>query len=292
MGGGGEECQEDPSGRGFASELIRSWEGEVNFPGMGNCPDGAKGCLVETRVGAVRGGRSSKGKVINIREIQTVGEGNMQGRKINSKQEGRNRGTLWGADRNRREDPRVALQEETAGPACEEGLDPSHKVVGDALGAEGLTENVSIHIVEPSFDVQKERGDLAGWALVGADCVDKSRTCVERGEGGERATLVGIKETHIAGHRRESPSGNSLKDFVNRLEEDDDSERGWGVVRGFAGFVKYHTVCHLEGGGEVAEAKQGSKERREHGGGDVVHSLPDRVGDRVGAMGRRGGAGS
>ena len=42
----------------------------------------------------------------------------------------------------------------------------------------------------------------------------------------------------------------------------------------------------------MAEAKQVSEERREHGGSDAVHCLPDRVGDRVGARGRRGGAGS
>ena len=109
--------------------------------------------------------------------------------------------------------------------------------MGDAFRAEGLTEDVGIHIVEPYLDVQEKRGDLAVWALERADCVDKSRAGIKRGEGGERATLVGIKETHIAGHRRESGSGNSFKDFGDCLEEDDDPERGWGVVRGFTGFV-------------------------------------------------------
>ena len=161
----------------------------------------------------------------------------MQGRNINNKQQGRNGGTLWGADGNRREDPGGTLEEETAGPAREEGLYPSHKIVGDALGAEGLAEDVGIHIVEPSLDVQEERGDLAGWALEGADCVDKSGACIKRGEGGERAILVGIEETYVAGHCREPGSGNSLKDFGDSLEEDDDSEQEWGIVRGFTGFV-------------------------------------------------------
>ena len=40
--------------------------GEVDFPGMGNCPDAAKGGLEGAGVGAVRGGRSSQGKIINI----------------------------------------------------------------------------------------------------------------------------------------------------------------------------------------------------------------------------------
>ena len=84
---------------------------------MGNCPDGAKGSLEEARVGAVRTKGSSKSKVINIRENQAVGEGNMQRSDINNKQQGRNGGTLWGADGNRREDPRGTLEEETAGSA-------------------------------------------------------------------------------------------------------------------------------------------------------------------------------
>ena len=109
--------------------------------------------------------------------------------------------------------------------------------MGDAFRAEGLTEDVGIHIVEPSFDVQEEGGDLTGWALEGADCVDQSGACIKRGERGERATLVRIKKTHIAGNRRESGSGNSFKDLRDCLEEDDDSERGWGVIRGFTGFV-------------------------------------------------------
>ena len=41
----------------------------------------------------------------------------------------------------------------------------------------------------------------------------------------------------------------------------------------------------------MAAAKQGRKEGREHGGSDTVHCLPNRVGDRVGARGRGGGAG-
>ena len=40
----------------------------------------------------------------------------------------------------------------------------------------------------------------------------------------------------MAGHRRESGSGNSRKDLGDCLEEDDDSERGRGVVRGLTRF--------------------------------------------------------
>ena len=45
------------------------------------------------------------------------------------------------------------MEEEAAGPAREERLDPGHKVVSDPFRAEGLTEDVGIHIVKPTFDV-------------------------------------------------------------------------------------------------------------------------------------------
>ena len=41
---------------------------------------------------------------------------------------------------------------------------------------------------------------------------------------GEGATLVGVKEAYVVGHRRESRSGDSLRDLGDCLEEDDDSE--------------------------------------------------------------------
>ena len=77
----------------------------------------------------------------------------MQRRIINKEQQGRNGGTLGGANGNRRKHPRGTLEEERAGPAREEGLDPGHEEVSDAFGAEGLTEDVGIHIVKPTFDV-------------------------------------------------------------------------------------------------------------------------------------------
>ena len=40
-------------------------------------------------------------------------KGNMQRRNINNKQQGRNGGTLGGADRNQRENPRGTHEEET-----------------------------------------------------------------------------------------------------------------------------------------------------------------------------------
>ena len=54
--------------------------------------------------------------------------------------------------------------------------------------------------------------------------------------------MVGVQEAYVAGHRRESRSGDSLKDLGDSLEEDDDSERGRGVVRGFTGFIQHHTA--------------------------------------------------
>ena len=46
-------------------------------------------------------------------------------------------------------------------------------------------------------------------------------------------------------HRRESGSGNSLKDLGDCLVEDDDFKRGWEVVRGLTGFIQYHAFAFL-----------------------------------------------
>ena len=88
----------------------------------------------------------------------------------------------------------------------------------------------------PLMSRQREETLRAGRCRV-RTVLTRAEACIERGERGERATLVGVEETHIAGHHRESGSGNSVKDFGDCLEEDNDSERGWGVVRGFTGFV-------------------------------------------------------
>ena len=125
-----------------------------------------------------------------------------------------------------------------AGPAREEGLDPGNEVVGDAPGAEGLAEDVGIHIVKPTFDVQEERGELEGWAEGSAEDVDQGRACVEREESAERATLIGVKKAHVDAQRKESGSSDSLNDLGDCLEKDDDSERGWGVVGGVTRFTQ------------------------------------------------------
>ena len=91
--------------------------------------------------------------MINIPEDQAMRKGYIQGGNINNKQQRRNGGTLWGADGNWRESPRGTREEETAGPAREEGLDPGHEVVSDVFGAEGQGEDVGIHIVKPTFDI-------------------------------------------------------------------------------------------------------------------------------------------
>ena len=44
--------------------------------------------------------------------------------------------------------------------------------MGDTLGAQSPAEDIGIHIVEPTFDVQEEGGDLAARALKSADCID------------------------------------------------------------------------------------------------------------------------
>ena len=65
-GGGAGRDRRIPLDGGSLVDQFGLGNREVDFPGMSNCADGAKGSLEETRVGAVRGRRSSKGKIINI----------------------------------------------------------------------------------------------------------------------------------------------------------------------------------------------------------------------------------
>ena len=63
--------------------------------------------------------------------------------------------------------------------------------------------DISIHIVETSTDIQKEGADLATRALEGADCVNQDSAGVEGGEYGQGATLVWRLKVNIARHSRE-----------------------------------------------------------------------------------------
>jgi len=53
------------------------------------------------------------------------------------------------------------LEEQTTGPAREEGPSPGHQVWVDPLGAWHAAEGGRADVVETPFDVQEERGDFS-----------------------------------------------------------------------------------------------------------------------------------
>ena len=139
--------------RGSPVDQFGLGNGEVDLPGMGNSLYGAEGSLVRTRIGAVRKGGGSKSKIINIREDQAVGRAICKGETLITNNRGE-MGEPWGVPMETGgKNPKGALEEEAAGPAREEGLDPGHEVVSDAFGAEGLAEDVGIHVVKLTLDV-------------------------------------------------------------------------------------------------------------------------------------------
>jgi len=70
---------------------------EVNMSRMGNCSQTAEHTLWGPGVRAVRVGRSSDGEIVHEGENQAMGNGDMEGRDVNNKNQGGDRGTLGGA---------------------------------------------------------------------------------------------------------------------------------------------------------------------------------------------------
>jgi len=58
-----------------------------------------------------------------------------------------------------------------AGAVGEEGPDPGDLVVIDPFASEVGAEDCGVNIVEPTLNIEEERGDFASWALEGTDCV-------------------------------------------------------------------------------------------------------------------------
>jgi len=64
----------------------------------------------------------------------------------------------------------------------------------DPFASEVRAEDLGANIVETSLNVEREREDLAAWALECQHCVHEGSTGVKGGERGERSALVGVEE--------------------------------------------------------------------------------------------------
>ena len=102
----------------------------------------------------------------------------------------------------------------------------------------------------------------------------------------EGAALVGVEETDFAGQLGQSDGHNSLTYLGDIFEEDYYAEGRWGVVRGLSWFVQDYPIGVFEAGGVVAESDERGEQVEEDCGFDVVHFLPDPVGDALRSRGR------
>ena len=97
-----------------------------------------------------------------------------------------------------------------------------------------------------------------------------------------------MKEAGVPGDRGKAGGDYSFQDLGCSLEEDNNSERIWGVVGMIARLVEDDPISFLQGGGVVAKTEEGGKEGHPNAWGDTVNRLPNRVGDGIGPGGRGG----
>ena len=98
-----------------------------------------------------------------------------------------------------------------------------------------------------------------------------------------------MEKAELAGHWGEPHGHEPFEYFRESFEEDDDAERGRGVVRGLARFVEDNTVGPLEAGGVVTEAGQGVEEGGDEGRNQPVNLFPNGVWYGVRPRGQGGG---
>jgi len=73
------------------------------------------------------------------------------------------------------------LGKQTARAVGQEGPDPGNQVVIDPFASEVGAEDLGVEVVEPTLNIEEERGDTATWALEGTDRVGESRAGVKQG---------------------------------------------------------------------------------------------------------------
>jgi len=109
-------------------------------------------------------------------------------------------------------------------------------------GQESGSEGGGVDIVEASFDVQEEGGDLQSGSLEGSYLMCEGEAGVGGAKSREGAAVVWVEETFGVGDGRQPDCHNLFEDFGDGFEEDDDMEGGGGVVGGLAGFIQDNTI--------------------------------------------------
>ena len=186
--------------------------------------------LQDLDVSSVGGGEYSQSEVIYIGEGQTAGDLGVETGDVDHEPERGDRGALGGANQHRGEHPGGPLVPEPARPARQERPGPRHKIRVNPFGSEHAAEGGGVEVVEAPFYVQKESGNLPLSDLEGPHLMSEGGYCVRGGEASQRTALVRVKEAHGPGHTGESRVHDPLEDLGKRLEQDNNTERGGGVV--------------------------------------------------------------
>jgi len=87
----------------------------------------------------------------------------------------------------------------------------------------------------------------------------------------------------------QSEGHHPVNGFQNGFEDDNDVERGGGIVGGLAGLIQDHHVGGFHGRGVVSESHQKVEEHKYNLRIDKVDLFPHGVGDHIGAWGQGGG---
>jgi len=104
----------------------------------------------------------------------------------------RNRRALRGANSDRAEDLRRALEDESALAFAEERLDPGNQIGGDTSFSEDSSQLICPDIVKITFDFQEESLYFEGSSLKPANFVGEGSNSVETAQTGQGPTQIGV----------------------------------------------------------------------------------------------------
>jgi len=128
-----------------------------SHPQLGTPPlDDAEKVLksADIRTNRVRADRY--GEVVDIGNRQTLGDSGVEAGYIKHKKKRGNWRALRGANCDRAENLRRALENKSALGFGEERINPGNQIGGDASFGEGIGQLVSANIVKTSFDIQEK----------------------------------------------------------------------------------------------------------------------------------------
>ena len=147
-------------------------------------------------------------------------------------------------------------------------------VGGYVGGQESGSEGGGVDVVETSFDVQEEGGDLQSGSLESFYLMCECEAGVCGAESREGAELVRVEEALGFGDGRQPDCHYPFEDLRDGLEEENDAEGRGGFVGGLAWFIQDYTVGGLQRLRVVPKCYQGGEEFEDDRRVDIVYPFP------------------